>query len=166
MKPPVRPFETSRVFDASRDKVWKAWTEVERLKHWWGPKGFTVKSLKNDLRPGGTMHYCLAAPDGSELWGKFAYKEVVKEKKLVFINSFSDPKGGTTRHPMSPDWPLEMVSTISFEDAGQGKTKVTVNWLPAPGSTEVENKTFDEGRASMNQGWGGTMDQLKGYLSK
>jgi len=119
-----------------------------------------------DLRPGGTLHYCLTAPDGSELWGKMAYKEIVKERKLVFLNSFSDPKGGTTRHPMSPDWPLEMVSTITFEDAGAGKTKVTVNWLPAPGSTEVEAKTFDKGRASMNQGWGGTLDQLGGFLNK
>ena len=166
MKPSLKPFETSRVFDASRDKMWKAWTEVERLKHWWGPKGFTVKSLKNDPRAGGIMHYCLSAPDGSEIWGKFAYKEVVKEKKLVFINSFSDAKGGTTRHPMSPSWPLEMLSTVSFEDAGAGKTKVTVVWLPAPGSTEAEQKTFDEGRAGMNQGWGGTMDQLGGFLSK
>jgi len=164
VKPAVKPFEISRVFDASRDRMWKVWTEAERLKHWWGPKGFTVKSLKNDPRPGGTMLYCLAAPDGSELWGKFAYKEVVKEKKLVFINSFSDAKGGTTRHPMSPSWPLEMLSTITFEDAGPGKTKVTVNWLPAPDSTEAELKTFDEGRASMNQGWGGTMDQLNTHL--
>jgi uncharacterized protein YndB with AHSA1/START domain len=162
----VKPFITERVFDVSRDKVWKAWTEVERMKHWWGPKGFTVKSLENDLRPGGIMHYCLISPDGAQMWGKFVYKEVVKEKKLVFINSFSDAKGGTTRHPMSPNWPLEMLSTISFEDAGPGKTRVTVNWLPASGSSETEQKTFDEGRASMNQGWGGTMDQLKGYLSK
>ena len=162
----MKPFEISRVFDASRDKVWKAWTEVERLKHWWGPKGFTVKSLKNDPRPGGTMHYCLAAPDDSEIWGKFAYKEVVKEKKLIFINSFSDPKGGTTRHPWDASWPLELMSTITFEDAGAGKTKVSVTWLPAEGSNEAEKKTFDEGRASMNQGWGGTMDQLTSYLSK
>jgi uncharacterized protein YndB with AHSA1/START domain len=162
----VKPFETSRVFDAPRDKVWKAWTEAERLKQWWGPKGFVVKQLKLDLRPGGTLHYCLQAPDGSEMWGKMAYKEIVKEKKLVFINSFSDAKGGTTRHPWSENWPLEMDSTISFEDAGPGKTKVSINWMPAPGSTEAEMKTFDEGRASMKQGWGGTMDQLADNLKR
>jgi uncharacterized protein YndB with AHSA1/START domain len=160
----MKPFEISRVFDASRDKVWKAWTEAERLKQWWGPKGFTVKQLKNDLRPGGTMLYCLAMPDGGEMWGKFAYKEIVKEKKLVFMNSFSDAKGGTTRHPWHESWPLEMVSTITFDDAGPGKTKVTVNWLPAPTSTEAERKTFDEGRDSMKMGWGGTMDQFNTYL--
>jgi uncharacterized protein YndB with AHSA1/START domain len=46
-------FVSSRVFDAPRERVWKAWTEPERLKQWWGPKGFKVFSCKVDLRPGG-----------------------------------------------------------------------------------------------------------------
>ncbi|HVQ61230.1 MAG TPA: SRPBCC domain-containing protein, partial [Burkholderiales bacterium] len=137
VKPSVKPFETSRVFDAPRDKVWKAWTEAERMKQWWGPKGFTVKQLKLDLRPGGTLLYCLAAPDGSEMWGKMLYKEIVKEQKLVFINSFSDAKGGTTRHPWSESWPLEMHSTITFESQGN-KTKVSIRWIPVEGSSESE----------------------------
>jgi uncharacterized protein YndB with AHSA1/START domain len=165
VKPFDKPFEIARVFDAPRDKVWKAWTEAERMKQWWGPKGFIVKQLKMDLRPGGTLLYCLQAPDGSEMWGKMAYKEIVKEQKLVFINSFSDAKGGTTRHPWSENWPLEMHSTITFESLGD-KTKVSIRWLPVESSTEVEKKTFDEGRASMNQGWGGTLDQLNACLSK
>ena len=160
----MKPFEIARVFDAPRDQVWKAWTEAERLKHWWGPKGFVVKQVKVDLRPGGTMHYCLQAPDGSEMWGKFAYQELVKERKLVYLNSFSDPKGGTSRHPGHAAWPLEMATTITFEDAGPGKTKVTVHWLPAPGSTEAEKKTFDELRDSMRMGWGGTLDHLTAHL--
>ena len=162
----IAPFITSRVFDASRDKVWKAWTEAERLKHWWGPKGFAVTQLKVDLRPGGTMHYCLRMPDGKEMWGKFVYREIKAPERLVFINSFSDAKGGVTRHPMSPNWPLEMLSTITFESAGPGKTKVTVHWVPVEGSSDVERKTFDEGRESMKMGWGGTMEQLAAYLSK
>jgi uncharacterized protein YndB with AHSA1/START domain len=161
----VKPFETSRVFDVSRDKMWKAWTEEERMKQWWGPKGFKVTKLRNDLRPGGTMHYCLRMPDGGEMWGKFAYREVVKEKKLVFINSFSDAEGGTTRHPMNPGWPLEMHTTITFEDAGPNRTKVTVVWIPAEGSSDSERKTFDDNRASMTMGWGGTMEMLGAYLS-
>lgn len=162
---PMKPFETSRVFDVSRDKMWKAWTEEERMKQWWGPKGFTVAKLRNDLRPGGSMHYCLRTPDGGEMWGKFAYREVAKEKKLVFINSFSDAEGGTTRHPMNPNWPLEMLTTILFEDAGPNKTKVTVIWIPAEGSSETERKTFDGNRDSMKMGWGGTMEMLGAYLS-
>jgi len=125
-----------------------------------------VTRLKIDLRPGGTMHYCLRAPDGGEMWGKFAYREIVKPERLVFVNSFSDPQGGVTRHPLHASWPLEMVSTVTFEEQAGGKTKVTVRWVPADGSTELERKTFDEGRDSMKQGWGGTFEQFAAYLAQ
>jgi uncharacterized protein YndB with AHSA1/START domain len=66
----TREFTTSRVFDAPRELVWKALTEPERLKRWWGPKGFTVKSAEVDLRPGGSFLYCLQGPGGGfEMWG-------------------------------------------------------------------------------------------------
>lgn len=159
------PFVIARVLDAPRDRVWQAWTEAEHLKHWWGPKGFTVTSLKIDLRPGGTMHYCLRMPDGKEMWGKFVYREIVKPERLVWINSFSDKDGGTTVHPMSPDWPREMHTLVRFEDQGN-KTRVTVQWTPVDGSTETERKTFEAGRGSMNQGWSGTFEQFAAYLSR
>lgn len=158
------PFVTSRVFDAPRDNVWKAWTEAERLKKWWGPAGFTVHTCKVDLRPGGVFHYGMKAPDGSDMWGKFTYREIDASKRLVFIVSFSDPKGGVTRHPWSANWPLETLSTVTFEEQG-GKTKVTVQWIPADTSTDIERKTFEEGRDGMKQGWIGTMDQFAGYLA-
>jgi uncharacterized protein YndB with AHSA1/START domain len=160
----MKPFETSRVFDAPRERVWAAWTEAEHMKKWWGPKGFKVKQLTLELRPGGRLHYCLLAPDGKEMWGKMAYREIKKPEKLVFMNSFSDANGGTTRHPWSENWPLELVSTITFEALGPKQTKVSIAWLPAPGSTDAELKTFDEGRDSMKMGWGGTMDQLSEFL--
>ena len=159
------PFIISRQFDAPRDKVWKSWTEAERLKQWWGPKGFTVKQLKLDLRPGGTMHYCLQMPDGNEMWGLFVYREIVRPEKLVFVNSFSDPKGGISTHPMSPTWPRQMLTTVSFDEHG-GKTTVTVNWVPLDGSTDLERKTFEDGRESMKMGWTGTMDQFAAHLKK
>jgi uncharacterized protein YndB with AHSA1/START domain len=162
----VKPFEISRVFDAPRERVWKSWTEAECLKQWWGPKGFTVHTCKLDLRPGGSFHYGMKAPDGSDIWGKFQYREVKPQERLVFINSFSDPQGGVTRHPMAPTWPLETLSTVTFEDRGSGKTKVTVHWIPADSSSDLERKTFDEGRESMKQGWGGTMEQFDAYLKK
>ena len=52
--------EIVRVIDAPRDVVWKAWTEVERLARWWGPKGFAMLSTKLDLRPGGMFHTACA----------------------------------------------------------------------------------------------------------
>ena len=159
------PFVISRRFDAPRDKVWKAWTEVERLKQWWGPKGFVVTHCKGDLRPGGMMHYCLRTPDGNEMWGKFVYREIVKPERLVWINSFSDKDGGTTVHPMSPAWPREMLSTALFEEQG-GKTRLTVRWVPVDSSTQIERKTFEEGRDSMKQGWTGTFEQFAAYLAR
>lgn len=106
----------------------------------------------------------MKAPDGSDMWGKFIYREIDAPKRLVFIVSFSDPKGGVTRHHMSPNWPLQMLSTVTFEEQGK-KTKVTVQWTPHE-ATEAERKTFEEGRDSMKQGWGGTFDQFADYLRK
>jgi uncharacterized protein YndB with AHSA1/START domain len=157
-------FVITRVFDAPRERVWKAWTEAERLKQWWGPKGFTVSHCTVDLRPGGVMHYCLRSPDGHDMWGKFVYREIVKPEKLVFVVSFSDEKGGITRHPMSPDWPREMLSTVTFAEQ-RGGTLITVRWIPT-NATELERKTFEDGRDSMKQGWGGTFDQFADYLKR
>jgi uncharacterized protein YndB with AHSA1/START domain len=161
----VTPFEITRVFDAPREQVWKAWTDPERLKHWWGPKGFTVHTCKVDLRPGGLFLYGMKSPDGADMWGKFVYRKIEAPKRLEFIVSFSDAKGGVTRHPWSEHWPLQTMSTVTFEEQGKDKTKVTVRWTPHEAS-EIERKTFEEGRASMQQGWGGTFDQFAGYLAK
>jgi uncharacterized protein YndB with AHSA1/START domain len=144
--------------------VWKAWTDPARLKHWWGPKGFTVHTCKVDLRPGGTFLYGMKSPDGADIWGKFIYRKIEAPGRLEFIVSFSDPKGGVTRHPSSPRWPLEILSVVSFDEQG-GKTKVTVQWTPH-NATDEERKTFEEGRDSMKQGWTGTFDQFAGYLKQ
>lgn len=158
----MKPFEISRVVDAPRERVWQAWTEVERVKKWWGPKGFTVTTCKLDLRPGGIGHYCLRAPDGGEMWGKFVYREIVKPERLVWMNSFSDKGGGITKHPMSPDWPSEMLTTVTFEAQGD-RTRISVHWLPHE-ATAAERKVFEEGRDSMKMGWTGTFDQFADYL--
>jgi uncharacterized protein YndB with AHSA1/START domain len=158
------PFVISRVFDAPRDRVWKAWTEAELLKQWWGPKGFKVHTSKVDLRPGGVFLYGMKAPDGSDTWGRFTYREIKAPERLVFIVSFSDPKGGVTCHPGTENWPLHIMSTVTFEAQGQ-KTKVTVQWTPHE-ATEAERKTFEEGKPSMQQGWTGTFEQFADYLKK
>lgn len=162
MQTPGGPFAISNTLDAPRDLVWQVWTDRKHLKHWWGPKGFTVSFCKMDLRPGGMFHYCLKGPDGSDMWGKFIFRDIVKPNRLVFVSSFSDEKGGITRHPMSPDWPGEMLSTVTF-DKQNDKTQVTVKWHPI-NATEAEKKVFDKGRTSMRQGWSGTFSQLSAYL--
>src|SRR5262249_13815400 len=90
---PHQEFVISRTFDAPRELVWKAFTEAERMQHWWGPKGFQVIASKMDLRPGGTYHYGMRAPDGSTMWGKFIYREIVRPERIVAVTSFSDEAG-------------------------------------------------------------------------
>ena len=158
------PFVISRTFDAPRELVWKAWTERKRLMHWFGPKGFTMPAAKMAFNPGGMFHYCLQSPDGSEMWGKFVYREIVAPEKIVLVNSFSDEDGGVTRHPFSPTWPLEMLSTTTLAEE-QGRTTLTILWSPL-NATEPERDTFDSAHESMKQGWSGTFEQLADYLAK
>jgi len=158
----VKPFVISREFDAPRERVWKAWTDVEQLKQWFSPKGFTVIAAKMDLRPGGSYHYGMRAPNGQEMWGKWVFREVKAPERLVLVNSFSDAAGGMTRHPMAPTWPREMLSTSTFTEKS-GKTTITLEWLPI-NATPEEIATFEAGRDGMTQGWTGTMEQLIAYL--
>jgi uncharacterized protein YndB with AHSA1/START domain len=157
-------FVIMRIFNAPRERVWKAWTDAKSLGKWWGPKGFNIVSVKLDLRPGGTFHYCLRSPEGQVMCGRFIYREIVPQARLVFVVSFSDAEGGLARHPMSPDWPLTMLSTVTFADTGTGKTTITVKWV-AYEATEAERKTFEAGKDSMKAGWTGTFDRLDDYLA-
>ena len=156
-------FVTARTFAAPRELVFDMWTQREHLIHWFTPRGLTMFACENDLRPGGIMHYGMRAEDGSEVWGRWTYREIVRPERLVFIVSFSDPQKGLTKHPMSPDWPAEMLSVITFMEH-EGKTTVTVEWTPW-NATDTERTTFIEGRDSMKEGWGGTLDQLEEYLA-
>ncbi|AIF82529.1 hypothetical protein NTE_00447 [Candidatus Nitrososphaera evergladensis SR1] len=159
-------FVITRVFDAPRDLVWEAFAESERLARWWGPKGFAMLVNKLDFHPGGIFHFSLRSPDGQEMWGKFVYREIVKPERIVFVNSFSDKDGNTTRGPFSATWPLEILSTLTFsEDEKEKTTTLTLRWRPI-NATEQEHRTFEAEFKSMQQGFGGTFDQLTEYLAK
>ncbi len=160
----AREFVITRIFDAPRALVWKAFTEPERMKHWWGPKGFTVIAANMDLRPGGTYHYCMRAPDGRTMWGRFVYREIVRAERMVLVNAFSDEAGNIARHPMSPTWPLQMLSTLLFAEQDR-RTALTIKWSPLD-ADETERATFAGAHQGMQQGWTGTLDQLAEYLAK
>jgi uncharacterized protein YndB with AHSA1/START domain len=159
----LNPFVITRTFDAPREKVWKAWTDAVELKKWFGPKGFKMHTAKQDLRPGGTFHYGMKSPDGQDVWGKWTYRQIEKPSLIQLVQSFSDPGGGVTRHPMAASWPLETLSTTTFEEAGRNKTRITIRWS-AYNATEAEAKTFTDNFKSMEGGWGGTLAQLEEYL--
>ena len=160
-------FVISRVFDAPRDLVWKAWTEPERLAQWWGPKGCTIRVAKLDVRPGGVFHYAMQFRTGHDMWGRFVYREILPPERLVFVNSFSDANGGITRAPfpqIGPTWPLEVLNKLTLSEEG-GKTALTLRGGPLD-ATEEERKTYAGMFDSMQQGFTGTFDQLAEYLVK
>jgi len=159
----VEPFIITRTFNAPRATVVKAWTEEKKLMKWWGPKGAQMLSAKMDLRPGGMFHYSMKNSDFT-MWGKWAIKEVDLPNKLVWLNSFSDPQGGVVAHPMMPDFPKELHTTVTFAEA-DGKTSVKVVWDPS-GCTEAEQRAFDSIRESMQGGWGGSLEVLAEVLAK
>lgn len=158
------PFIISREFNAPRQLMWEVWTDPNHFSKWFGPKGATVTIAKLDFRPGGLLHYSIRMPGGPELWGRAIYREMVKPEKIVWVNSFSDKDAGLEHHPFSKDpWPLEMLTEVTFTEH-QGKTTVTIRWLPLD-STPEERRTFDQNHESMKMGWGGTFEQLTGYLT-
>lgn len=157
-------FTIKRTFAAQLDRVWRAWTELEHMAKWWGPKGYTSQVVKLDLRPGGICHYRLVSPDGQEIWGKLIYREILPKTRLVFITSFSDPHEGLTTHPLSPDWPQQMLTTVTFSEQA-GKTTVTVHWVPYE-ATAIEREVFEAGLGACEAGWSGTFEQLGDYLAK
>ncbi len=155
-------FVITRLLDAPRELVWKAFTEADRLMHWWGPKGFKMIHARVDLRPGGTFHYGMLAPDGSEMWGKWTFREIVAPERLVLISGFSDKDGGLTRHPMAPTWPQQMLGTTTL--TAQGNKTLLTNTAVAYEASAEEIAIFNAGFESMKQGFGGTWDQLEAYL--
>ncbi len=158
------PFTIAREFNAPRDVVWKAWTEQEQFKQWFGPKGCTMTTANMDFRVGGVFHYCMVLPQGMEMWGIFNYREIVPPEKIVWVNSFSDKDGGITRHPFSKaPWPLKMLGEVTFAEMG-GKTTVTVKSAPFE-ATDEETQTFIAANGGMTQGWTGTFQQLAEYLA-
>jgi uncharacterized protein YndB with AHSA1/START domain len=160
----ARELVITRVFDAPRELVWKAFAESDRLAHWWGPKGFTMLVRALDFRPGGVFHYAMRSPDGQVMWGKFVYHEIQAPERMVFVNSFSDEAGDIIRAPFSPTWPLEVMNTLTFAEY-EGKTTVILRGGPI-NATEEERETYWNAQESMRQGFAGTFDQLAAYLTE
>lgn len=160
MSDPV--FTITRSFDAPLALVWKVYSQAEHLAKWWGPKGFAWVSGELDFRPGGRFHYCMRAPTGQEMWGKFDYREIVPMKKVVFTNSFSNAAGDTVRAPFAANFPLQVLNEVTFSEAG-AKTTLSMRGTPFEAG-EDEREFFRSMFPSMNQGFTGTLDQLDAYL--
>ena len=118
----------TRIFDAPRALVWKAWTSPEHVMKWWGPKGFTSPVCRIDLRVGGHFTYSMKSPDGQVGYNGGEFREIIAFKKIVWLWYFSDADGNRVS-PAQYGFPEEdregNLDTILFEDYGSGQTKLT-----------------------------------------
>jgi len=73
-----REIVTTRVVDAPRELVFRAWTEPEHVGQWWGPNGFTSTIQEMDVRPGGVWRLVMHGPDGTDYPNESIYLEVVR----------------------------------------------------------------------------------------
>ena len=108
----------TRIFDAPRSLVYKAWTDPKHLREWWGPHGFTNPRVDVDLRPGGAWHIDMRSPDGTVYPNKGKYLEVVKDEKIVYTDEVNPADAVWGGNP-----PPSATHTVIFEDY-QGKTRV------------------------------------------
>ena len=148
-----REIVITRVFDAPRELVWKAWTDPEHLTRWWGPKEFTSPACKIDLRVGGRYHFCMRSPDGHDFWSTGVYREIVEPERIVCTDSFADEEGNqvpASHYGMPGDWPEEMLITVTFEEH-EGKTRMTLRQTGIPAG-EMSEMT--------EAGWSGSFDKL------
>lgn len=146
-----------RTFNAPPEAVWQAWTEPERVKLWWGPKGFTAPVCKIDLCIGGKYLNCMRSPEGQEFWSTGKYLEIVAPSLLVCTDSFADADGNVvpaTHYGMGEDFPLELQIRVTFEGDG-GITLMTLRHLGmSPGEMSDMCRT----------GWSESFDKLAAIL--
>jgi uncharacterized protein YndB with AHSA1/START domain len=157
-------FVITRVFDAPLSLTWKAWTEADQLKAWWGPKGCTIEVANLEFRPGGFFHYNMRFANGTEWWGRFLYREITPRERICWLNSFSNAGCGITRAPFEAAIPLEILDDVTFTERA-GKTTVSLRATPH-GATEEEIATFKDMHGGLEKGFGGTFDQLAAVLAK
>ncbi len=133
----------TRVFDAPRELVFRAWSDRAHLTKWWGPKGFTLPGCEMDFRTGGAYRFVMRGPDGQDNPFHGVYREIVRNERIVFTAILDKLPGH------------ELLTTVTFADEG-GKTKLTVRQTTPPG----------EAGRGQNQGWSETLERLADHLTK
>jgi len=112
-----REIVITRVFDAPRELVFRAWTDPKHMEQWWGPKGFTNTVEQMDVRPGGAWRIVMHAPDGNSYPAQGVYREIVPPERLVFTNNAVDKDGNSI---------IDGFTTVTFAEQ-DGKTKLTLH---------------------------------------
>jgi uncharacterized protein YndB with AHSA1/START domain len=107
-----REIVVTRVFDAPRALVFKAWTDPQHLAQWWGPNGFSITTYEMEFKPGGVWRFVMHGPDGRDYQNRKVFVEIVESERLVI------------RHVSGPQFKM----TVTFAD-DDNKTKLTVRML-------------------------------------
>jgi len=139
----------TRVIDAPRELVFKAWTDPKHVAQWWGPRGFSNPVCELDLRPGGAIRIHMRGPDGTVYPMTGVYQEIVEPERLVFTSAALDEKG----HPM-----FEVLTTVTFAEQG-GKTKQTMRARVIKITPQAAPYI-----AGMEQGWTQSLERLTAYV--
>lgn len=116
VKAAEKPIELviTRVFNAPRELVWKAWTDGETMSRWSAPHGFTIHHGERELRPGGAWRCGMRAPDGEDHWVGGVYREVTPPERLAFTHAWEE--NGKRGH--------ETLVTVTLEAVEAGKTRM------------------------------------------
>lgn len=142
-----RELKLTRLIDAPREAVWKAWTDPELLKQWFAPLPYTTPVAELDLRPGGGNLIVMKGPDGAQMPNRGSYLEIIPNQRLAFTDAYTG------------DWePREgkpfMTVVLTFEDEG-GKTRYTARVLHW---TSEDRETHE--KMGFHQGWAICTEQL------
>jgi uncharacterized protein YndB with AHSA1/START domain len=143
--PAERELTITRVLEAPRSLVFKVWTQPEHLVRWWGPKDFTAPFCDIELRPGGAWRACIRSPEGTDLWMRGVYREVVAPERLVF--TFAWEEDGEPGH--------QTLVSVTFAEQG-GKTLLIFHQAAFE---SVESRDYHHG------GWSECFDRLEDYLA-
>jgi uncharacterized protein YndB with AHSA1/START domain len=147
-----------RVFDAPRELVWRAWTDPEHFVQWWGPNEFSTPHCTIDLRVGGHMHFCMRSAEYGDFWAGGVFYEVDPPARLVYGDYFADEQGNRVspaHYNMSPEFPEETMTSVTLEDLGGGKTKMTLRQA-------LPSRLAEQSGAL--EGWSQSFDKLAAYL--
>jgi len=141
----------TRVLDAPRALVFKAWTDPRHLAQWWGPHGFTNPLCELDVRPGGAIRIHMRGPDGTVYPMRGVFHEIVEPERIVFTSAALDGDG----RPL-----FEVRNTVTLAGHG-GKTTLTLEARVVEQTAEAA--PYLEG---MEAGWTQTLERLDAYVAK
>ena len=141
-----------RFVPVSPDRVWRAWTEPERLKQWWCPRPWRTTECEIDLRPGGIFHTVMRSPEGEEATSGATgcYLEVVPNHRLVWTTAL-----GPGFRPLPQSGPVpQFTAIITLEpvDGGTKYTAIAMHLDPAGAARHA--------KLGFHEGWGSATDQL------